>query len=119
METPDIRQLAQNDPRAFLSNLSDTVVLDEIQRVPELLSYIQAIVDENQREGQFILTGPHQLELRQAITQSLAGRTGLLTLLPFSISELDNVGIAFEASAGKAEPSDTPRHACDGTPTAA
>lgn len=99
LEIPDIRQLAQDDPRAFLSGLSDQVILDEIQRVPELLSYIQGIVDENQQEGQFILTGSHQLQLREAINQSLAGRTGLLTLLPFSISELESEGISFETKA--------------------
>ncbi|MCC2624587.1 MAG: hypothetical protein K0R14_460 [Burkholderiales bacterium] len=91
LEAPDIRQFAQNDPRAFLSRYTTNgVILDEIQRVPELLSYIQVIVDETKVFGKFILTGSHQLMLHQAITQSLAGRTSLLTLLPMTISELTN-----------------------------
>lgn len=91
LEAPDIRQFAQSDPRAFLSNYAaNGVILDEIQRVPELLSYIQVIVDEDKVLGKFILTGSHQLMLHQAITQSLAGRTALLTLLPMTLNELSN-----------------------------
>ena len=63
------------DPRSFLEQFPDGGILDEIQRVPSLLSYIQVIVDESPQKGKFILTGSHQLELHQAITQSLAGRT--------------------------------------------
>ena len=81
------------DPRAFLGQYPEGAVLDEIQRVPSLLSYIQLIVDETQSKGMFILTGSHQLELHQAITQSLAGRTALLNLLPMSLLELSNAGI--------------------------
>jgi predicted AAA+ superfamily ATPase len=89
LEAPDIRQFAKSDPRAFLSNYAvNGVILDEIQRVPELLSYIQVIVDENKEHGRFILTGSHQLLLHQTITQSLAGRTALLTLLPMTLNEL-------------------------------
>jgi predicted AAA+ superfamily ATPase len=95
LEHPETRQFAQDDPRAFLAQFSGNVILDEIQRVPDLLSYIQVAVDENQRNGQFVLTGSHQLTLRQAITQSLAGRTGILNLYPFSISELADSGITF------------------------
>ena len=95
LEHPETRQFAQDDPRAFLAQFSGNVILDEIQRVPDLLSYIQVAVDENQRNGQFVLTGSHQLTLRQAITQSLAGRTAILNLLPFSISELTDSGITF------------------------
>jgi len=69
------------------------VILDEIQRVPELLSYIQVIVDSEVRNGQFVLTGSHQLALHEAISQSLAGRTGILNLYPFSIDELSAADI--------------------------
>lgn len=96
LEIPEIRQLASDDPKAFLAQFKGDVILDEIQRVPELLSYIQAIVDINQRNGQYVLTGSHQLALREAITQSLAGRTSILNLFPFSISELSDAGISFE-----------------------
>lgn len=88
LEDPDIRDFAINDPRSFLDEYSSYVIFDEIQRVPELLSYIQGIVDKAQIKGQFILTGSHQLKLRADISQSLAGRTALLTLLPLSISEV-------------------------------
>jgi predicted AAA+ superfamily ATPase len=88
LEDPDTRQYATDDPRAFLSEYSEHVIFDEIQRVPHLLSYIQTIVDRDQIPAQFILTGSHQLELGQALSQSLAGRTAILTLLPLSLNEL-------------------------------
>ena len=88
LEDPDIRQFAINDPRSFLTQYSHKVIFDEIQRVPELLSYLQGMVDKNNTKGQFILTGSYQLKLRAEVTQSLAGRTALLTLLPLSIAEL-------------------------------
>ena len=88
LELPDIRAYAEEDPRAFLAEYSAPVILDEIQRVPTLLSYIQVAVDESDQTGQYVLTGSHQLELRAAISQSLAGRTALLTLYPLSIVEL-------------------------------
>ncbi len=97
LETPDIRQFAQEDPRAFLGQHSSYVIFDEIQRVPELLSYLQGMVDEDGRTGRFVLTGSHQLQLKAAITQSLAGRTGILHLLPFSIAELNAAGISFDS----------------------
>ncbi len=93
LENPDIRDIANLDPRSFLEKYPNGAILDEIQRVPKLLSYIQTIVDATDRKGLFILTGSHQLELHQAITQSLAGRTALLTLLPMSLSELEKAGI--------------------------
>ena len=99
LENPETRQFAVDDPKAFLAQFTGNVILDEIQRVPELLSYIQVIVDTEQRNGQFVLTGSHQLALREAVTQSLAGRTSILNLLPFSIAELANAGISFEQSA--------------------
>lgn len=97
LETPDIRQFALEDPRAFLSQYSSKVIFDEIQRAPELLSYLQGIVDNQKGNGQFVLTGSHQLQLRAAITQSLAGRTGVLHLLPLSIAELNAVDICFDS----------------------
>lgn len=93
LEDLDTRNLARSDPRSFLEQFNEGAILDEIQRVPELLSYIQTIVDSTQKKGQFILTGSHQLALHQAITQSLAGRTALLTLLPLSLHELSHAGI--------------------------
>jgi len=88
LEEPDVREIAQSDPRGFLSGKENGLILDEIQRVPELLSYIQGIVDKSKRHGQFILTGSRNFELMETVTQSLAGRTALLCLLPLSISEL-------------------------------
>ncbi len=93
LENPEIRELAINDPNAFFEEFSSPVIIDEIQRVPQLLSYIQTIVDESEEKGMYILTGSHQFNLNQAITQSLAGRTALLNLLPFSIRELTDSGI--------------------------
>ena len=95
LEAPEIRQLAEDDPKAFLAQFPGRVILDEIQRVPALLSYIQVIVDESPQNGRFVLTGSHQLALREAITQSLAGRTSILNLYPFSIAELRDAGIVF------------------------
>ena len=88
LEDPDIRLWAQDDPRGFLKTNPGPIILDEIQRVPDLLSYIQGIVDRNGINGEYILTGSHQLELHHSISQSLAGRTAVLNLFPFSISEL-------------------------------
>lgn len=88
LEHPVTRDFAKNDPVAFLEQYPDGAALDEIQRAPELLSYIQALVDETNRNGQFVLTGSHQFDLREGINQSLAGRTAILKLLPFSLKEL-------------------------------
>ena len=93
LELPDIRQLAINDPRALFSSFAPPVIIDEVQRVPELLSYIQVMADESNQAGQFILTGSQNINLLEAITQSLAGRTALLTLYPLSIKELFQSGI--------------------------
>lgn len=88
LEEPDIRQTAKDDPRSFLERFPDGAVLDEVQRCPELLSYLQTIVDEDRRIGLFILTGSQQFGLMSGISQSLAGRTAFVELLPFSVSEL-------------------------------
>ncbi|MDF1653966.1 MAG: ATP-binding protein [Coxiellaceae bacterium] len=95
LENPDEREFATTDPRNFLAKYPDGAILDEIQQVPSLLSYIQGIVDEKKSKGMFILTGSHQLALHQSISQSLAGRTSVLRLLPLSITEL-NQAVQFE-----------------------
>ncbi len=95
LENPDDRALALSDPRGFLNKYPSGAILDEIQQAPELLSYIQGIVDEKNEKGLFILTGSYQLALHQSITQSLAGRTAVLKLLPLSITEL-NATIQFD-----------------------
>lgn len=87
LERPDTRDFARRDPLSFLERLMPAAIIDEVQRVPELLSYIQVKVDELGKNGVFVLTGSQQLEVSQAITQSLAGRTALIRLLPFSIAE--------------------------------
>ena len=88
LEDPDTRLRATSDPRSFLRTISDGAVIDEIQRCPELLSYLQGYVDADGRMGLFILTGSQQFGLVSGITQSLAGRSGFVELLPFSIAEL-------------------------------
>ena len=88
LENIENRLLAKNDPNSFIAKYPNGAVFDEIQRVPELLSSIQVKVDEDERKGLFILTGSHQLDLDSAISQSLAGRTSILKLLPLSLLEL-------------------------------
>ena len=89
LEHPETRTLAREDPKGLFHRYPIPIIIDEIQRVPELLSWIQVIGDENRDEtAQFILTGSHQPALQEAISQSLAGRTALLHLLPLSIEEL-------------------------------
>jgi predicted AAA+ superfamily ATPase len=87
LEDIDKRNFAQQDARGFLARFPHGAVLDEVQRVPELLSYIQTIVDHKQQAGFFILTGSQQFELLENISQSLAGRTALVKLLPLSYRE--------------------------------
>ena len=95
LEMMDNREFALSDPRGFLRRIPEGAVLDEIQRVPELVSYIQGIVDEEKQPGMFILTGSQQFEVSNSINQSLAGRTALLKLLPFSYTEIkSNYGFA-------------------------
>lgn len=97
LEDPETREIAFEDPKALLAKNQNRVIFDEIQRAPHLLSYLQGMVDENRENGQFVLTGSHQLELRQAISQSLAGRAGILQLLPLSIAELELAGRALDS----------------------
>lgn len=93
LEAPDTREFARSDPRGFLATYKNGAILDEIQRVPELLSYLQTMVDENPAPGRFILTGSQQFEVMTSVAQSLAGRTALLKLLPLSMEELGAAGI--------------------------
>ena len=92
LEAPDQRAFAESDPRGFLAQAGDGAILDEVQNVPDLLSYIQVEVDERDRNGLFVLTGSEQFRLSRAISQSLAGRTALLRLLPFSLAERARTG---------------------------
>ena len=88
LEEPDVRQTAIDDPRSFLARFPNGAVLDEVQRAPEILSYLQTLVDKDGRMGLYILTGSQQFGLMSGITQSLAGRTAFLELLPFAVPEL-------------------------------
>lgn len=88
LERPDTRNFAAADPRGFLARHPEGAILDEIQRAPHLLSFIQPLVDDDPHSGRFIVTGSQQFEVTSTISQSLAGRTALLKLLPFSIPEL-------------------------------
>ena len=88
LEDLDQRLYAEEDPKNFLRQSPNGLVVDEAQNCPQLFSYIQGIVDESPRMGQFVLTGSRQFNLFSGITQSLAGRVGCLELLPFSLSEL-------------------------------
>lgn len=92
LESLDERERATRDPRLFLSRFPDGCILDEIQRVPDLFSYLQENLDSHPEPGRFILTGSQQFGMMEKITQSLAGRIGILSLLPFSISELRDGG---------------------------
>ncbi|MCY4515348.1 MAG: ATP-binding protein [Candidatus Tectomicrobia bacterium] len=93
LEAPDLRDFAESDPRGFLAQFDAGAILDEIQRVPELLSYLQVIADERGRNGLYVLTGSEQFPLSDAVNQSLAGRTGLLRLLPFSLAERQQASV--------------------------
>ena len=87
LEAPDQREFAESDPRGLLATLDGGAILDEVQRVPDLLSYLQVFADERGRNSLFVLTGSEHFKLSEAISQSLAGRTALLRLLPFSFAE--------------------------------
>lgn len=92
-ETNDVRDMAMSDPRAFLSIERGPMILDEVQKLPRLLEYIQVEVDRNPEIGRFILTGSHQPELAEAVSESLAGRTGMVELLPLSFAEMASAGV--------------------------
>ena len=88
LEDPDTREIAIADPRRFLTRFADGAIFDEVQRAPALLSYLLGVADASPRRGRFVLTGSQQFGLMDGITQSLAGRVGLLTLLPLAHAEL-------------------------------
>jgi predicted AAA+ superfamily ATPase len=90
LESPDTRQFAADDPRGFLAQYPDGAVFDEIQRVPDLVSYVQPMVDEDRQEGRFILIGSQQFEVSNSVNQSLAGRSAPVKLLPFSMAEIQS-----------------------------
>lgn len=89
LEETEVRLFARDDPRGFLARYTGPVIFDEAQRVPELFSYIQASVDSDNRPGRFLLTGSHNFLLMKELSQTLAGRCGILHLLPFSRAELE------------------------------
>ena len=109
LEDPETRSFAIEDPRGFLEQFEANVILDEIQRTPDLFSYIQTRVDENDRAGEFILTGSQNFLLLKTISQTLAGRCAILHLLPFSVSELmawlelntDEIGLKYPSGRQK------------------
>lgn len=92
MEDPDVRQAVKSDPKGFLSQFQNGVIIDEVQHTPELLSYIQGIVD-NYPERRFFLTGSSQFALLHSVTQSLAGRSAVFELLPLSLNEINNLSV--------------------------
>lgn len=96
LEDPETRSLAEKDAREFLHRHPAPIIIDEIQRLPMLLSYIQVECDKSNKKGQYILTGSHQPALKAGISQSLAGRTAVLQLLPLSIEELNEAGIVLD-----------------------
>ncbi len=93
LENPDSRTFAIEDPRGFLASYPNGAIFDEVQRTPDLFSYLQEIVDNSTDRGQYILTGSNNFLLQQSITQSLAGRVAHLYLLPFSVAELAGAGL--------------------------
>ena len=96
LEDINNRRLAIEDPNGFFARFPEPAIIDEIQRVPELLSMVQVRIDKSQKKGQFILTGSQQITLREAVFQSLAGRTVILNMLPLSLYELNDAGISLD-----------------------
>jgi len=92
LEDPDVRMRAKEDPLAFLAQYKPPVIIDEIQYAPELLSYIKTKIDSHRKPGQWLFTGSQNFTLMQGVSQSLAGRAAVLTLLPFSFSERIGIG---------------------------
>lgn len=88
LENPDLELYVKEDPRGFLEQYQDGAIFDEIQRCPDLIRYLQEMIDSNRKMGRFILTGSSQLLLNEKISQSLAGRAGIIECLPFSQAEL-------------------------------
>lgn len=99
LEDPDQRRFAIEDPRGFLDSYAEGAIFDEFQNAPELPSYLQGMVDEDPRAGRFILTGSQHFAPMHRVSQSLAGRTALLRLLPFSLRELAAIAPAKDLAA--------------------
>ena len=97
LEDPDTRRFAESDPRAFLRQFPDGAVFDEVQRAPDLLSYIQEIVDNKKKNSLFVLTGSNNILLMKSVTQTLAGRSAIFTLLPFNIHEASEIAKCTDA----------------------
>ena len=96
LEDPQVRLLATTDPNEFFVKFPEPVIIDEIQHVPELLSTVQVRIDKNHAAGQYLFTGSQQIPLKKAVAQSLAGRTAVRNMLPFSIEELKEAGIQLD-----------------------
>ncbi len=96
LENPDVRARAAADPRAFFAQFPDGAILDEVQRLPELLSWVQGIVDEDDRTGLYVVTGSYQTALKQGVGQTLAGRTAVFRLLPLTLGELGESAEPFD-----------------------
>ena len=97
LESAETRSYAESDPKSFLRQFDKGIVLDEVQRLPELLSYIQVLSDDNPQPGFFVLSGSQNFALLESISQSLAGRTAIFHLLPFSLEELHTYGIYYDS----------------------
>ncbi len=93
LENMDQRSFATEDPVGFLKKFDTHVIFDEVQRVPQLFSYLQTLVDESGQMGQFVISGSQNFHLLEHITQSLAGRVAIFKLLPFDIPELKQEGL--------------------------
>lgn len=91
LENLNIRNFAKKDPEGFLNEQNVPIIIDEIQEVPELLSYVKTLIDSNKRSGMFIITGSQQFTLMEGIQESLAGRSGILDLSTFSFNEIKNL----------------------------
>ncbi len=98
LEDPDMRLFAQSDPRGFLATYAEKIIIDEVQRVPDLFSYIQTHIDKAGNEGMFLLAGSNNFLPMESIGQSLAGRTAVLKLLPFSHQEMKAANILPEGA---------------------
>ncbi|MFN7729243.1 MAG: ATP-binding protein, partial [Bdellovibrio sp.] len=99
LEDPDVRELAINDPRSFFKKFPPPLIIDEFQYAPQLISYLQGLIDENRdMRGQFVLTGSQNFQMMEQVTQSLAGRIGVLTLYGLSSQEINKEKIFDSAS---------------------
>ena len=96
LEDMNVRRLAFDDPEGFFARFPEPVIIDEIQRVPELISAVQIRIDKTGKKGQYVLTGSQQIALKAAVSQSLAGRTAVLNMLPLSVKELVKEGIVLD-----------------------